>query len=176
MAQIGDETALPDSDTSSYELPSSWVGVDSSTPRDPSPLKRGYGVKGPKQPSQASTEEAGRKLLKSFGERFVKEVRAKGNLAFTAKLHRQDVIPEDIQNKVEEAHSHDSANSILLKFLSHQSTCESLRKLITIMAEAKDNPAMSLLGRDMRLKMNLLMPVPSTSPVAAPGQRGIQTW
>ena len=44
------------------------------------------------------------------------------------------------------------------------------------MAEAKDNPAMSHLGIDMRLKMNLWMPVPSTSPVAAPGQRGIQTW
>ena len=156
MAQIGDETTLLN--RSAYELPSSWLGDGGSTLRDPSPLQRGYAVKGPKQPSQdirqvhsgpiyenarqmdltvsaASqrrnrTEEAARKLLKSFEERFVKEVRAKGNLAFTAKLHRQDIIPEDIQSKVEEAHSHESANSILLEFRSSPisrpvSPCES---------------------------------------------------
>ena len=111
MTQISDEGMLPSS--SAYEPGSPWVGDDGSTPRDPSPLQRCYAVKGPKQPSQAttqvhsspihenarqmeltvgtasqrrncteeSTEEAVRKLLKSFGERFVNEVRAKGNLA-----------------------------------------------------------------------------------------------
>ena len=95
----------------------------------------------------------------------MKEVRERDNPAFTAMLHRHDIIPESIQNRVAEAHDNETANSILLEFLTHQSTIESLDKLLVVMAEAKDYPAMSKLGKDMKAALR------QTTPVACPGRR-----
>ena len=95
----------------------------------------------------------------------MKEVRSRDNLAFTSKLHRQDVIPESTQNRVAEAHDNKTANSILLEFLIHQSTSESLNALLVVMAEAKDYLAMSKLGKDMKAALRW------TTPVAGPGRR-----
>ena len=80
----------------------------------------------------------------------MKEVRSRDNPSFTAKLHRQKVIPERIQNQIDAAHDNETANSILFEFLCQQATCESLRKLLAAMIEAEDHPAMSKLGREMR--------------------------
>ena len=80
-------------------------------------------------------------------------------------LHRQDVIPERIQNQVAEACDNETANSILLEFLIHQSTSESLNALLVVMAEAKGYAAMSKLGKDMKAALR------RTTPVAGPGRR-----
>ena len=94
----------------------------------------------------------------------MKEVRSRDNPAFTAKLHRHDVIPESIQNRVAEAHDNETANSLLLEFLTHQLTSESLNALLVVMAEAKGYAAMSKLGKDMKAALR------QTTPVAGPGR------
>ena len=94
-------------------------------------------------------------LFRTFGERFVKEVRSKGNPAFTAKLYRQKVIPESLKNEIASANDSDSANCVLFEFLCQQATCESLCKLLAAMIEAEDHSAMSKLGREMKAALGL---------------------
>ena len=101
-----------------------------------------------------TSEEAVLLRFKSFGERFVRDVQAKDNPAFTAKLHRQKVIPERIQNRIAAADDNESANNILFDFLCEQATCESLCKLLTAMIDAEDHPAMSKLGREMKTALH----------------------
>ena len=93
--------------------------------------------------------------FKTFGERFVKEVRSRGNPAFTAKLCRQKVIPESLRNEIAVADDNESANCVLFDFLCEQATCESLCKLLAAMIEAEDHPAMSKLGREMKKELGL---------------------
>lgn len=117
--------------------------------------------------------ETTRQFFKFFGERFVKEVRSKDNPAFTAKLCRQNVIPERIENKIAKADDQESANSLLCEFLSQQLTPECLHTLLTVMTEAKHHPAMSKLGRDM--KTALEMTIPTAAAGTAPGGRCTRT-
>ena len=93
--------------------------------------------------------------FKTYGERFVKEVRSRGNPAFTANLCRQKVIPESLRNEMATANDSESANCLLFEFLCEQSTCESLHKLLAAMIEAEDHPAMSKLGREMKAALGL---------------------
>ena len=103
--------------------------------------------------------------LQVFWRAFCEGGPIKGQPTLTAKLHRHDVIPESIQNRVAAAQDNETANSILLEFLTHQSTSESLNALLVVMAEAQDYPAMSKLGKDMKAALR------RTTPVAGPGRR-----
>ena len=103
----------------------------------------------------SSDEEAVLSQFKSFGERFVKDVRSRDNPAFTSKLQYQKVIPESLKNQIAEARENHSANWLLFGFLCQQATCESLRKLLAAMIEAEDHPAMSKLGREMKAALGL---------------------
>ena len=93
--------------------------------------------------------------FKTFGERFVKEVRSRANPAFTAKLQRQEVIPESLENDIAAAKDNESANCLLLSFLYKQATCESLSKLLASMIEAEGYPVMNNLGRDIKAALGL---------------------
>ena len=93
--------------------------------------------------------------FKTFAEHFVKFLQTRDNPAFIAKLHRQNVIPERIQNKVTAAYDNESANSLLFDFLCEQATHESLSKLLAAMIEAEGYPAMNKLGREMKTDLRL---------------------
>lgn len=93
--------------------------------------------------------------FKTFGERFVKEVRTRANPAFIAKLERQNVIPECLKNQVTAADDNETANSLLFDFLCEQATCESLTKLLTAMIEVKGYAVMSDLGREIKSALGL---------------------
>ena len=93
--------------------------------------------------------------FKTFGERFVKEVRSRSNPAFTARLERQNVIPECLKNEVTAANDNETANSLLFDFLCEQATCESLTKLLAAMIEVKGYPVMSELGKEIKSALGL---------------------
>ena len=94
-------------------------------------------------------------LFRTFGVRFANEVRSRDNPAFTSKLQYQNVIPENLKNQIAEARENNSANWLLFDFLCQQATCESLRKLLEAMIEAKGHPAMNKLGLDMKTELGL---------------------
>ena len=112
----------------------------------------------------AFLEAAPRQLFNLFAKRFVKEVQSRDKPAYTAKLHQNNAIPERVQSRRGAAEDNESANSILLDFLSHQSTNECLHTLLAIMTEADDHPTMSKLVREMSAALRL------TAPVASPGR------
>ena len=93
--------------------------------------------------------------FKTFAEQFVRVLQTRDNPAFIAKLRRQNVIPERIQNKVTAAYDNESANSLLFAFLCEQATHESLSKLLAAMIEAEGHPAMNKLGREMKTALGL---------------------
>lgn len=93
--------------------------------------------------------------FKTFGERFVKEVRSRDNPAFIAKLQRQNVIPECLKNEVTAANDNETANSLLFDFLCEQATCESLTKLLAAMIEVEGYPVMSELGKEIKSALGL---------------------
>ena len=93
--------------------------------------------------------------FKTFGERFVKEVRSRDNPAFIAKLERQNVIPECLKNEVTAANDNETANSLLFDFLCKQATSESLTKLLAAMIELKGYPVMSDLGKEIKSALGL---------------------
>ena len=93
--------------------------------------------------------------FKTFGERFVKKVRSRANPAFTARLERQNVIPESLKNEITAANDNETANSLLFDFLCEQATCESLTKLLAAMIEVKGYPVMSELGKEIKSALGL---------------------
>ena len=93
--------------------------------------------------------------FKTFGERFVKEVQSRDNSAFTARLERQNVIPERLKNEVTAANDNETANSLLFDFLCKQATPESLTKLLAAMIEVKGYPIMSELGKEIKSALGL---------------------
>ena len=95
-----------------------------------------------------------------FGDRFVKDVQSRDNPAFTSKLYRQKVIPENLKNQIAVAPDGATANEHLFAFLCQQATCESLSKLVAAMIEAEGYPAMNELGREMQAKLGLQTPAP----------------
>ena len=96
--------------------------------------------------------------FEGFGERFVTDVQSRDNPAFTFKLYRQKVIPENLKNQIAEAHDGATANELLFDFLLQQATCETLSKLLAAMIEAPGYPAMNELGREMQAKLGLQTP------------------
>ena len=93
--------------------------------------------------------------FKTFGERFVKKVRSRANPAFTARLERQNVIPESLKNEITAANDNETANSLLFDFLCEQATSESLTKLLAAMIEVKGYPVMSELGKEIKSALGL---------------------
>ena len=94
-------------------------------------------------------------VVESFGDRFVKDVCSRDNLAFTAKIYRQKVILERLKNQIAAAADGETTNELLFEHLCRQATCESLSKLLAAMIEAKGHPTMNKLGREMKSALGL---------------------
>ena len=92
--------------------------------------------------------------FKSFGHRFVMEVRSR-EPAFLAKLHQQNVVPEETQKQIASSSSDELANFLFFGLLCYQESHESLCKLLAAMIEAEDHPTMSKLGREMKATLGL---------------------